>query len=177
MNFTVEALAQARVLGERVQALHERLVSSASEGVASPAWGALLRQVGDDFDEALDNNLNMPRALSALSRVVSLANQHQGSAADAAAALRWLERADEVLAMLDRSPRGGFLSTEDLARVQAGGSSAQDLDEVGRLIAERAAAKQRRDFGRADEIRELLAARGVEVEDQRDGVRWRLTRR
>ncbi len=47
-------------------------------------------------------------------------------------------------------------------------------EEVEALIAERNAAKKRRDFKRSDEIRQKLADSGIIVEDTRDGsVRWK----
>jgi cysteinyl-tRNA synthetase len=45
--------------------------------------------------------------------------------------------------------------------------------EVQALIDERQEARRRRDFGRADEIRDELASRGIILEDTKDGVRWK----
>ena len=45
--------------------------------------------------------------------------------------------------------------------------------EVDTLIAERAAAKKSKNFGRSDEIRAELAAQGVILEDTKEGVRWK----
>ena len=45
--------------------------------------------------------------------------------------------------------------------------------EVVRELAERDQAKRRRDFGRADAIRKELTAKGIVIEDSKDGVRWK----
>ena len=46
-------------------------------------------------------------------------------------------------------------------------------DEIQALIDERQEARHRRDFARADEIRDELAERGITLEDTKDGVRWK----
>ena len=48
-----------------------------------------------------------------------------------------------------------------------------DDDRIQALVDERAAAKQARDFARADAIRQQLADEGVLLEDTPAGVRWR----
>ena len=54
----------------------------------------------------------------------------------------------------------------------ARGASADDDARIQALVDERAAAKQARDFARADAIRAQLAAEGVQLEDTPQGVRW-----
>jgi cysteinyl-tRNA synthetase len=46
-------------------------------------------------------------------------------------------------------------------------------EEVDALIEERAAARLNRNWARADEIRDLLADRGILLEDTPQGIRWR----
>ena len=45
--------------------------------------------------------------------------------------------------------------------------------EIQKLIDERQEARHRRDFSRADEIRDQLTERGIILEDTKDGVRWK----
>jgi cysteinyl-tRNA synthetase len=44
---------------------------------------------------------------------------------------------------------------------------------IDALVAERTMAKKQRNFARADAIRNELAAKGVLLEDSKDGVRWK----
>jgi cysteinyl-tRNA synthetase len=45
--------------------------------------------------------------------------------------------------------------------------------EIEALVEERQEARRQRDFARSDEIRDELAARGIILEDTKDGVRWK----
>ena len=67
-----------------------------------------------------------------------------------------LRRFDGVLGALDAAP--------------------ESIDaEIEGLIAQRDAARARKDFAAADAIRQQLAARGIELLDGKDGVKWRCT--
>ena len=46
-------------------------------------------------------------------------------------------------------------------------------DEIEAMIAERQAARKAKDFARADEIRDELLAKGIILEDTREGVKWK----
>ena len=51
---------------------------------------------------------------------------------------------------------------------------AEVLDEdIERLIAERQAARKEKNFKRADEIRDELAAMDIILKDTREGVQWK----
>ncbi|MEJ7700057.1 MAG: hypothetical protein WKF71_10490 [Pyrinomonadaceae bacterium] len=55
-----------------------------------------------------------------------------------------------------------------------GEEKAEMLDaEIESLIEERQTARHNRDFARSDEIRDLLAEKGIVLEDTKDGVRWK----
>ncbi len=180
MNFTFDVLVQARSSVERLQSLYDRVAAATGTGGPSAETGELLTRATTEFDDALNDNLNMPRALAAVFGVVSAANQREPSGADAALVRGFLERADEVFAVLDRGPRGGSITVEELESLAAtlpdGMTAAEgkDSEAVKQILALRFAARRRKDFARADELRKLLSSRRVEIDDKKDGVRWRL---
>ena len=47
--------------------------------------------------------------------------------------------------------------------------------EIDALVAERTEARKEKNFKRSDEIRDLLAAKGVVIEDTPQGPRWKRT--
>jgi cysteinyl-tRNA synthetase len=76
---------------------------------------------------------------------------------------------------------GGFLGIMNVepeafleaARRRGAASGGVEVREIESLIAERNAARSRRDFRRADEIRTGLRARGILLEDGPEGTTWR----
>ena len=55
-----------------------------------------------------------------------------------------------------------------------GSEETEMLDaEIEELIIERQEARRNRDFARSDEIRDLLASKGIILEDTKDGLRWK----
>ena len=107
--------------------------------------------------EALCDDLNTPLALSGMHALADRA-----LAGDAEAA-RDLLGAGEVLGLLRSTPDEWFRGAGD------------DDGEIEAAIIERLAARKARDFKRADAIRAELTARGIELEDRRDGTTtWKL---
>lgn len=129
MNFSLEALAAAKSSVERLQNRFERLREEAGSaddfGTASDRVIELVNRAEQEFDDALNDNLNTPNALAAAFKAVGELNQMQLGPAEAREALRLMESFDEVLDVLDRSERGGLISRADVddwldsARLQA----------------------------------------------------------
>jgi cysteinyl-tRNA synthetase len=113
-------------------------------------------------EEALCDDLNTPAALRELAVIATAARKAAG-AAERHACKAALLGAGRLLGLLQQDPAAWF---------GRGGSSDDDA-RVLALIDERSAAKQARDFGRADAIRQQLAEQGVVLEDTPQGVRWR----
>jgi cysteinyl-tRNA synthetase len=188
MNFGFDLLAQARASVERIQSRYDRLRETSARSAPGNEPSARVRDLVlarvREFDDALDDNLNVPNALAALFDLVGELNQTDLSPADAAEALRALESIDEVLDVLDREVRSGVLTKERIAEALAAGSLPSFEDLVARahtdaavvqgLVCLREAARKVKDFGRADAIRDELKRRSVLLDDTPQGTRWRL---
>ena len=186
MNFTFEGLTGATNAVDRLRTFYQRMLRGGFGDVAAEAVRAATAKAAADFTAALANDLNTAEASAAISEMVRAAN----SAADAGTL--GAENADEILRVLtmfdgvfavlvDRDAeltkaalawaevegRGDEASAELVARM--GLSDA----EIEALVAERTAAKKARNFARADAIRVELTAKGVVIEDAKDGVRWK----
>ncbi len=113
------------------------------------------------IEAALDDDLNTPAALAEVARIAAEARKAVDPA-DRAALKSQLLGAGRALGLLQQAPAAWFArgaSNDDDARIQA-------------LVDARAAAKQARDFARADAIRQQLADEGILLEDTPQGVRW-----
>jgi len=131
------------------------------------------------LQDALDDDFNTPVALSQLDRALALTNWVLDGKLDKSKDVkrRTLERlaenlrvASAELGLLEREP------AEWLAEHRARRSLARGLDaaEVERAIAERAAARAAKNFALADQLRDALAAKGVEIMDGPRGTTWRV---
>jgi cysteinyl-tRNA synthetase len=111
---------------------------------------------------ALCDDLNTPAALAELARL----------AGDARKAESLEEKRRCKSELLSAGASLGLLQQDPAAWFSRGADSGDDAG-IQSLIDERIAAKQSRDFARADAIREQLAEAGVLIEDTPQGVRWR----
>ena len=114
------------------------------------------------IDAALDDDLNTPAALAEIARLAGEARKAT-SHEDRATLKAQLLGAGKVLGLLQQAPAEWF----------ARGVSGDDDTRIQALVDERAAAKQARDFARADALRQQLADEGILLEDTPQGVRWK----
>src|SRR4026209_1424596 len=160
LNFTFEALSGAEKTVAGLRDFKARL----SEAKTEPGVNKSLREAGEralrEFEAGMDDDLNTSVALAAIHNLTRDVNtalaRKQVRSENQRELLEILRRFDTVLNVL-----GG----------DGGGSSLDE--EIQALIAERQEARRRRDFARADELRDALLQRGIVLEDTKDGVRWK----
>jgi len=111
--------------------------------------------------EALSDDLNTAQMIASLHGLRNAASENERDRNEFAASLRLL----------------GFLSETAAAwkqRMQQ--ASGVDAKRVDSLIADRTAARARKDFKESDRIRDELAAMGVVIKDSKDGTTWEIAR-
>ena len=110
------------------------------------------------FDEAMDDDFNTADAIAAIFELVKFANTNakEGSSKAFVQSLK-----DEIVTLSDICG----LIVEKKEEMLDG--------DIEALIAERQAARKEKNFKRADEIRDELLAKGIILEDTREGVKWK----
>lgn len=111
---------------------------------------------------ALEDDLNTPEAFAGLHELRDIAGQVEGEA-----------RAKAITRLRDAGRIMGFFNEDPAEWFQAETGDGPTAEEIEGLIAERAEARKAKNFARADEIRDNLAAKGIVLEDGPQGATWR----
>jgi cysteinyl-tRNA synthetase len=115
--------------------------------------------------EALLDDLNTPIAISALHQIAKDLNKAEANEKAHLKAL--LLKSAQLMGLLHDKPEHWFKTS--LAE------DAISAEQVEALIAERQAAKESKNYARADAVREQLKEAGIVLEDSRQGTNWRRT--
>jgi cysteinyl-tRNA synthetase len=140
LEFSDGALGESAA---RIERIRNFLRAPEPGGDADPVAGAAT----EAFVAALCDDFNTPRAFAAMFELIAEANRRPVAGAREAVA--------------------GMLPLLGLEALLEAGTGPDE--EAERLLAEREAARRERDFGRADELRDRLAASGWEVRDGPSG--------
>ena len=154
LNFTWEGMEEARESLGRIDDWLRRLRDAAKIDKGTPNI-----EIGDEFEKALDDNLNISEALGFLFETIRETNramdQNKLGAGSASAWLNWWDRINTVLA------------------IESGEAALPP--EIAALAEARVQARLAKDWRKSDELRDELSARGWEARDTKDGQK--ITRR
>jgi cysteinyl-tRNA synthetase len=162
INYSEDNLIEARAGLERFYSALRDFAEVVPRPLAEMQGGEYYRA----FVTAMNDDFNTRVALAGMYDLVRDLNNAAKTDAELAANLATqLKALGGILGILQEAPE---------AFLQSGASDGIAADEVERLVAERIAAKQNKNYARADEIRQLLLAQGIVLEDSRDGgTQWR----
>jgi cysteinyl-tRNA synthetase len=159
LNFTFEGLQAAEITTKRLQDFRARVRERKTETGLNAEIQNYVVEALNQFEAAMDDDLNTSNALAAIHNLVKEINIALANDAlredDRQNVLDAIARFDSVLGIF------GAVETEMLDA------------EIERLIEERNAARRNRDFLRSDAIRDLLIEKDIILEDTKDGVRWK----
>jgi cysteinyl-tRNA synthetase len=170
VDYTEEKIAEMKAQKERIVILAEKLnrVDSSRLTVDRKKTMNDERRTMNEvvvfekqFEDAMDDDFNMPQALAAIFDLVTETNRRL-DAGDA----DFAEDAKILLARL-----AGVFGINPKAA--AGTKGADDKKEIESMIEKRSAARKAKDFAESDRIRKALDAKGIILEDTKDGTVWR----
>jgi cysteinyl-tRNA synthetase len=157
LDWSPDTLPDAR---RKLDRLYGALRHVSAAGPAGDPGDAL-----NAFYAALDDDLNTPAALAELFEIARALNRSEGT--DALPLKAALLAGGGALGLLQGEVEAWFAPSAE--------GSDLDTDEIDRLVAERTAAKGRKDYAEADRIRKALSERGIQLEDSAQGTRWRVS--
>ncbi|MDR0271357.1 cysteine--tRNA ligase [Paenibacillus sp.] len=165
LNFNAETMDQATNSVERianaVSNLKHRLdtVTPDGHGPVREELKQKLDGILHRYYEKMDDDFNTPDAITSIFEWVNEANLLLQES---------VVNPEELKAMLTV-----FDELNTVLRLYAGEEAELLDEEVEKLIAERIQARKDKNWSRADEIRDCLAAQGIMLEDTAQGMRWR----
>jgi cysteinyl-tRNA synthetase len=165
LTWSDELLAQARA---SLDGLYQSLRDASSEqSITSADFQDMdISEYPKVVVDALSDDLNTPKALAGMHELASQLRRASDSESRNAA-VQQLLAGGSLLGLLIQTPDAYF------TQGQPGGPSSMTADAIEALIEQRKAARASGDYAGADRIRDDLLASGIELEDSREGTRWR----
>jgi len=156
LNFTFDGIKQAKENIDRIQESYSKVKSLETETGCNRILSEITKGSIDSFEDAMDDDLDMPVALASIFRFVRDLNKYLDDnevlEENKSEILDYFKKINSIL---------GILSNETI-RLD---------DEIMQLIKERDEAREKKDWNKSDKIRDELSKRGYVVEDTEKGTR------
>lgn len=163
LNFSKELMESAKNALERIETAVGRLDALAATAQGTNTDGEeqfreQMEALNGKFDAAMEDDFNTADAIAAIFEMVKLCNSKLTEGNSKETIKKAMDQIRTLLGII------GIEVSEEKEILE---------DEIERLIEERTNARKTKNFARADEIRQELLAKGIVLEDTREGVRWK----
>ncbi len=122
-----------------------------------------VNQICKKFFEALEDDLNTPKALAEVFAIVKRLNS-QGNEAERVVLIAAIKKCGDFLGILSYSPKQWFQENNNLKLTE---------EEILKLLELRNIARSKKDFAESDRIRDDLLLQGINIEDTKEGTIWK----
>ena len=158
LDYRPTSLEEAKVAVERIEAF----IAQNLEGINQHA------EVPGEFAAAMDDDLNIPRALAVLHEKVREGNAERAQGADATGIASQVFAMAKVLGLTQLMSFAGSSASSDAEHAA--------LDSlIQTMLAQRTDARARKDWAAADQIRDALAEAGITIKDGVEGSSWSIS--
>lgn len=164
LNFSADLMESARTSLERILTAAENLrflsKNAGEENLTDEEKGLLdkANEYVQGFERAMDDDFNTADAIASVFELVKFIN----TTADGSRSKEYLDTLYDIL----------FKLTDVLGIIIDKKEEMLDAD-IEAMIEKRQAARKERNFALADQIRDELLAKGIILEDTREGVKWK----
>jgi cysteinyl-tRNA synthetase len=159
LKFTLSSLGAAREGRKRIINFIINLKNIKKE-ISNPEIDDLIEIYREKFEKHINNDLNIPQALSVIHEFIRTVNRMVGNneigKANAIKIVRFINEVDKVL---------GIIKEKEISK--------ERIEEIERKIREREEARKNNDFEKSDKIREELRKEGIILEDTPEGTIWK----
>ncbi len=171
LNFSAELMESARASYERIvncmENLNFRLANAEKAGNGAAVTDAERKVLEEaegcraEFEKAMDDDFNTADALAGIFDLVKVINTGVSESSSAELMKSLKKELGELCDVLGLITEKKSSATED------------ETAWIEEMIARRTAAKKAKDYAGADAIRDELKAKGIVLEDTREGVKWK----
>jgi len=154
LNFTFKGIESS---GNAIKKLNDFIfnLKNISSDNDNKEVSSLIKKAEVDFEEKMDNDLNISEALAVIFDFMNQINKITISKKEAKEVISSMKKFDKVLGVMD------FEAKHDIS------------EDIEVLIKEREQARKDKDWAKADEIRDELKAKGIELIDSKEGTKWK----